>query len=298
MNKGQETAAGDGVRKGALPTRMLGATGERVSILAFGAGSRFLKYAEEDKAVEALTRALDLGINYIDTADNYGPDHLSERRVGITIRGRRERLFLATKLTNRDGRDSQRIVEESLKALQVDHVDLLQIHSLTDAADLAAIEAKGGVLEQVRKMRDQKMTRFIAITSHADPSVLKTALERHDFDCTLMALNAARLAMKSTAEGAAPDPSITTSFEAEALPVAIRKRMGILAMKALAQGDLVGRAPLAKLLYYALSLPVASLVVGMPCLEHIEENLRLASTFHQLPDSEMAQLTDNLAATR
>jgi len=119
------TVSDTGARKTALPTRALGNTGERVSILAFGAGSRFLKYADQDQAVEALTRAFDGGVTYIDTADNYGPDHLSEQRVGIAIRGRRDRLFLATKLTSRDGRESQRIVEESLRALQVDQVDLL-----------------------------------------------------------------------------------------------------------------------------------------------------------------------------
>jgi uncharacterized protein len=289
------TVSGAGARKTTLPTRVLGKTGERVSILAFGAGSRFLKYADEDQCVAALIRALDMGITYIDTADNYGQDHLSEQRVGMAIRGRREQLFLASKLTNRDGRESQRIVEESLRALQVDQVDLLQIHSLTDASDLAAIESKDGVLDQIRKVRDQKLTRFIGITSHADPVVLKTALERHDFDCTLMALNAARLAMKSTPDGAAPDLSFQTSFESEALPVAIRKGMGVLAMKAFAQDALIGRAPLEKLLYYALSLPVASLVVSMPKLEHIDEDLRLAQAFEQLPAPEMAELSERLS---
>jgi len=151
------------------------------------------------------------------------------------------------------------------------------------------------VLEQIHKLRDRKLTRFVGITSHADPVVLKTALERHDFDCTLMPLNAARIAMKSTPDGAAPDLSFQATFESEALPVAIRKGMGVLAMKAFAQDALIGRAPLEKLLYYALSLPVASLLVGMPKLEHIDEDLRLAQAFEQLPASEMAGLAERLS---
>src|SRR3954454_19502716 len=83
-----------------IPTRVLGKTGARVSILAFGAGSRFLLYKEEDKELEALNRALGLGITYIDTSDDYGKDHLSEQRVGKAIRGRRDSIFLATKLSN------------------------------------------------------------------------------------------------------------------------------------------------------------------------------------------------------
>ena len=287
-------AAGTGTN--GLPARALGKTGAHVSILAFGSGSRFLKYEEEDKALEAATKALDLGINYIDTSDDYGRGHLSEQRIGKAIRGRRDKIFLATKLSNRDGAQAQRIVEESLKALQVDRVDLLHIHSLTTEDDLARIEAKGGVLEQVLKMRDQKMTRFIGITCHSDPAVLKTALERHDFDCTQMALNAGSVAMTSGgSRGMIPNPAMKTSFETTALPVAVRKKMGVLAIKIYAQDALIGQASLDKLLYYTLSLPVTAAVLGMPKLEHIEDNVRMAKAFRPLHTSEMKQLSTKLS---
>jgi predicted aldo/keto reductase-like oxidoreductase len=280
-----------------LPTRVLGKTGARVSILAFGAGSRFLQYKEEDQALEALEKALKLGITYIDTADEYGKDRLSEKRVGMAIRGRRADIFLATKLSSRDGSQSQRIVEESLKALQVDRVDLLHIHALTTPEDLAQIEAKGGVLEQILKFRDQKMTRFIGITSHADPAVMKTALERHDFDCAQMALNAGQVAMVNGGGklGMVPNPEIKTSFETMALPVAIRKKMGVLAIKTYAQEHLLGQAPPEKLLYYTLSLPVTAAVVGMPKLEHIEDNVRMAKAFKPMPASEMKTMAAALS---
>ena len=281
--------------KTVLPTRVLGKTGARVSILAMGAGSRFLSYTDEDKALEAVQKALDLGITYIDSADDYGRGHLSEQRIGKVIKGRRNGIFLATKLSNRDGRESQRIVEESLKALQVDSVDLLHIHSLTSEEVLAGIESKGGVLEQVLKLRDQKMTRFIGITCHADPVALKAALERHDFDCTQMALNAGTVAMMNGNRGMVPNPAMKSSFETLALPVAIRKKMGIVGMKVFAQDALAGQATPEKLLYYTLSLPVAAAVVGMPKLEHIDENVRLAKAFKPLTTSEMKQMSGALS---
>jgi uncharacterized protein len=283
---------------GTLPARTLGKTGARVSILAMGAGSRFLMYKDEDEALEAAKQALDAGITYIDSSDDYGQNHLSERRIGKVLKGRRQGIFLATKLSNRNGAESRRVVEESLRALQVDQVDLIHIHSLTTEDDLASIEAKGGVLEQLIKMRDEKLMRFIGITSHTDPAVLRTALARHDFDCTQMALNGARTGMKSGKGGMVPNPDITTSFETTALPVATKKNMGVIAMKVFAQDALLQHAQPEKLLRYSLSLPVATAVVGMPKLEHITANVQLAKNFQPLSRSEMKQISGGLAATK
>lgn len=279
-----------------LPTRVLGKTGERVSILAFGGGSRYLMYKAEDQALAAITRALDLGITYIDSADDYGSGHLSEQRIGKAIKGRRNGIFLVSKVTPRSGDEAKRAMELSLKALDVDHLDLLHIHQLADEDDLAQVEAKGNVLDQLLKFRDQKMTRFIGITSHANPATLKTALERHDFDCTQMALNAGQVAMMNGTGGMVPNKAIKLSFETTALPVAVGKKMGVLGMKVFAQEALVGQATPQKLLYYTLSLPVTAAVVGMPKLEHIEENVRLAKTFQPLPAAEMQELSGRLSA--
>jgi hypothetical protein len=279
-----------------LPTRVLGKTGERVSILAFGGGSRYyLAYKEEDQALAAIHRALDLGITYLDSADDYG-GHLSEQRIGKAIKGRRNGIFLVSKVTPRSGDEAQRAMERSLKALDVDHLDLLHIHQLAGDDDLAQVEAKGNVLDQVLKFRDQKMTRFIGITSHANPATLKTALERHDFDCTQMALNAGQVAMMDGAGGMVPDRAMKLSFETTALPVAVRKKMGVLGMKVFAQEALVGQATPRELLYYTLSLPVTAAVVGMPKLELLEENVRLARAFQPLPAAEMKELSGRLSA--
>ena len=281
-------------KKMALPVRTLGRTGARVSILAMGGGSRFLSYSDEDKALEALNLALDSGITYMDTAYAYGKG-LSETRVGKVMKTRRKDVFLATKVPERNGDKARAIVEGSLERLQTDQVDLVHIHMLTTEEDLAAIEAKDGVLNTLLKMRDEKLTRFIGITCHTDPYVLKTALERHDFDCTQMALNAALVGMKTGTDGMVINEQSRPSFQTVALPVAVKKNMGIIAMKVFAADGLAGQAPPEKLLYYSLSLPVSLAVVGMPKLNLIEENTRMARGFKRMSKPEMDELSGALS---
>lgn len=288
----QAALAQDRDSRTGMPMRTLGKTGVRVSILAFGSGSRWLAYGTEEKAHAALIKALDLGITYVDTAYAYGNGQ-SETWVGKLMPQRRKQIFLATKVSARKGDEAMRIIEGSLKRLQTDQLDLLHIHSLTTPEDLAAIEAKDGVLNVIRKLRDQKVTRFIGITSHTDPMVLKTALERHDFDVTQMALNAAR-AGNAKGYGMVGE-NYPHSFEKDALPAAVQKNMGVIAMKVFAQEKLNGKAPVEKLIGYSLSLPVTAAVVGMPDLAHIEQNIQVAKSFRPLPPDEMRQLSGRIA---
>ena len=152
----------------------------KVSILALGCGNRFyMAYGNPDRAIEAVRLALDSGINYMDTAQAYG-DGLSETWVGLATKDRRKDLVLASKTPARTADDLMRRLEQSLKRLQTDHLDVLHIHSLNFEDDLKKIESKGGALEALYKIRDQKAVRFIGITSHVDPATLATALDRHD----------------------------------------------------------------------------------------------------------------------
>lgn len=286
--------ATDTAKGGPLPKRTLGRTGAKVTILAFGTGSRFLTY-DEDKAIEALNHALDLGIGYVDTAYAYGKG-VSETRVGKVMATRRKQVFLATKVPERNGDKAMTIIEGSLKRLQTDQLDLIHIHQLMGEDDLANIEAKDGVLNTLLKLRDQKVTKAIGITCHHDPNVLKTALERHDFDCTQMSLNAALVGMKPGGSTMVINPDMKPSFQTVALPVALKKKMGVIAMKVFAADGLQGQAQPEKLLYYSLSLPVAAAVVGMPTLHHIEENTRMARAFQALPSDEMRSMEDSLSS--
>jgi uncharacterized protein len=280
-----------------LPVRPLGKTGLEVSILGFGSGSRFLMYQQEDQALEALGRALDLGITYIDTAHSYG-DGKSEERIGKLMGERRGQVILATKLSARKADDARRQIERSLKRLQTDRLDVLHIHALSGPEDLAAIEAPDGILKAIYEARDQKVTRAIGITCHAAPAALKTALERHDFDCTQMALNAARARMAEGKGGMKATLMPEGGFEELALPVAVRKGMGVIAMKVFGQDQIVGAAPIDKLLAYALSLPVSLASLGMPKPEFIEGNIQLARNFTPMPEAERKRLTESIAAGR
>jgi predicted aldo/keto reductase-like oxidoreductase len=289
-------AAADGPGNTPLPTRVFGKTGQRVSILAMGGGSRFLMYKEEDTAIAAIHRALELGITYFDTAYSYG-NGVSETRVGKGLAGNRQKVWLTTKIQERDGSRARAILEGSLKRLQTDHVDLCHIHSLGDDDDLARIEARNGVLEMLLRAKSEGLIRNVGITSHTYPAVLRTALERHPFDCTQMALNAALAGMMNGQAGMVVNPALSTSFESVALPVAVRKNLGIIAMKVFAQEFLNDKAPKEDLIRYSLSLPVSLCVIGMPKIEMIAENVNIVKAFRPMPEPEMKKLSTSLALT-
>lgn len=276
-----------------MPVRTLGRTGVRVSILGFGCGSRFMAYKEEGKAVAAIHRALELGVTYFDTAASYGKG-LSEEWVGKALAGRRD-VFVATKVGERKADEAMRTIEAGLKKLRR-NPDLIHIHSLAGEDDLAAIEAPNGVLRLLYRLREEKVCRFIGITCHTQPSALKTMLERHDLDCVQMALNAAMAGLgEGQGRGDSPPTRRGATFEELALPVAVRKQMGVTAMKVFAQDKLSGAAAPEMLVRYAMSLPVACAVIGMPQLEHLEANARIAQTFQPLGLEQMEELRRKLA---
>ena len=260
-----------------LPHRTLGRTGAKVSILAFGGGSRFLMYGDEEKGAEALNHALDLGITYVDTAYEYG-NGKSETWVGKVMATRRKEVWLATKIPDRKRDDFLKRLEGSLKRLQTDHVDLLHIHDLRHADDLARIEAPDGALQGLLQAKEQKMARAIGMSCHTDGAVLAQAIERHPLDCVQMALNATG----------------TGEFEKTALAAANRKGLGVIAMKVFGQEFLIGTAggkmDVDTLLQFAMSLPVTAAVAGMPQIEMLEHNVELARHFKPYSAAKMDQL--------
>jgi predicted aldo/keto reductase-like oxidoreductase len=268
-----------------IPKRTLGRTGVKVSILAFGCGSRFLMYKDEDSASAILNRAIDSGITYLDTAYSYG-DGQSETRVGKIMATRRKEVWLATKIPDRTRDEFLRRLEGSLKRLQTDHVDLVHIHGLGQADDLAKIEAPNGALKGLMEAREQKMARFAGMTSHTNGEVMAEAIKRHDLDCVQMALNASR----------------NGRFEELALPAANAKNLGVIAMKVTGQeflvGEGAGKADMASLLRYSMSLPVTAAVVGMPRPEMLAHNVETARAFSPLTDPEKERLREQLKPAR
>jgi len=195
-----------------------------------------------------------------------------------------------TNSSDRSYDGTMRIFERSLKNLGVSQVDLLHIHGLGDERDLAAIEAPNGQLKAVHHAKEQKMTRFIGVTCHQNPQVLKTALSRHDFDSTQMALNIAQMGMAKPSDKPGQGMTGASGFEAVAMPVAVRKKMGLTAMKVFAQEKLLGKASPDMLLRYAMTLPVAATTVGMPELAFIDFNIAVAKKFKPLSRKEMKSL--------
>jgi aryl-alcohol dehydrogenase-like predicted oxidoreductase len=245
-------------------------------------------YEKDEDAIAVLNEAIDSGINYLDTAMGYG-DGTSHKRYGEVMKTRRNEVFLATKTHHRKYDKTMQELEKSLKDLQTDHLDLLHIHSLKEMDDLEGIEKPDGVLKAMYKIRDEGMARFIGVTSHTDAETMRTAIERHDFDCLQIALNPCTNSYSwGTASG----------FEDIVLPFAKEKNMGILAMKIAGQEHIVGsekgKASIRDLLYYDMSLPVATCVLGMPTVEMMRENIQLARDFKPLSDTEMESLREQV----
>jgi uncharacterized protein len=290
-----------GATANSLAKRRLGQTDEMVSCIGFGSGTRFCSIPNEDDAQALLEKAFNFGINYFDTAGSYTRrplERLSEKRLGEFARNRRKEIFLATKIDPRDRDGALRSVETSLKFLQTDYLDLIQIHSLSHLDDLDRIGRPDGVLVAIQELKSQKVARFIGITGHNDGAAMAEALRRHDFDTVLMALNAAQSANPIAQRKMEPIPA----FERSALPIALQKNMGILSMKVMGQGMLVGagigRASPFELLQFNLSQPVASVIIGCEQLAPLEQNVQAALNFSPISESAKQKLQEKVAPAR
>src|SRR5208282_5931392 len=157
----------------AMPTRNLGKTGYKVGIFSLGGQASLEKASNFDVAVPIVERALDLGVNYIDTSSIYGgPDRWSEQYVGKVMAHRRNEAFLATKTKERTREGSMRMIEKSLQLLNTDHVDLWQLHDVGTMTDVNQIFAKGGAMEALLEMQQQKVVRYLGVTGHYRPDAL------------------------------------------------------------------------------------------------------------------------------
>lgn len=287
----------------AMPTRNLGRTGYKTGIFSLGGQAALERGNNEDVAVPLVERALDLGVNYLDTSSIYGgPERWSERYVGQVMKRRRAEAFLASKTKERTRDASLHMLEESLKLLQTDHLDLWQLHDVGTMGEVNLIFGKGGAMEALTEAREQEMVRFLGLTGHFRPEPLMEAMRRFPFDCILMALSAA-------------DPH-HFSFQEQLLPMAVEHQMGIIAMKIPGRGRLLsswtpppleeqkhswegmvianspGTLQMREALYYTLSHPVSTVIIGCDSIAQLEENVKLAREFTPLSQKQMAALQD------
>jgi len=274
----------------ALPARPLGRTGHMPGLFSLGGQASIEQPDKHDVSIAIINRAIDLGVNYIDTAAAYGRprdpakqrwelDGISQTFVGEVMATRRKEVFLASKVDDRTKDGAQRQLEQSLRLLHTDHLDLWQIHNVQNDAQLDQIFGKDGVLEAMIAARDQKMVRFLGITGHFDPAVLAKGIERFDFDTILMALNAA--------------DKHNLPFQQELLPLANRKKMGVIGMKIPARGRLFKDGAVSTMkdaMGYVLTLPVSTVIIGCNTVEQLEENVAIAKAFTPLSAAEMARV--------
>jgi predicted aldo/keto reductase-like oxidoreductase len=283
----------------AMPTRNLGKTGYRVGIFSLGGQATIEQPDKEQEAVAIVERALDLGVNYIDTAAQYGGSaRWSQKYIGQVMKRRRKEVYLASKSHDRTRDGSLKLLEESLKLLNTDHLDAWQMHHMTTMDDVERAFAKGGAIEAFTQAREQKMVRFLGVTGHTDPDILIECLRRFPFDQILMAVNAA-------------DPH-HLSFQEKLLPMAVEKQMGIIGMKIPSRGRLLSNWPavgpyaggkkqagplgIRDALYYVLSLPVSTVILGCDTIAQLEENVKLAREFTPISEAQMSALADKTAS--
>jgi aryl-alcohol dehydrogenase-like predicted oxidoreductase len=261
---------------GPLPRRPLGRTGREVTLFGLGGEGVLRTHGHTAEAVRVIHRALDQGVNYFDTAPAYAS---SRDYYGAALGERRREIFLASKTHDRTRDGSLWLLEDSLRRLRTDTLDLWQLHDLRTAEDLDEIFSTGGALEALLEARKAGVVRHLGITGHHDPEILLEAMARFDFDTVLVAINAADIHH--------------LSFIRTVLPEAVRRGMGVIGMKVCAAGKLIGPGGLTmdEALGYVLSLPgVSTAIVGCRFPAEVDDNARVARQFVALSEEQMQQL--------
>jgi uncharacterized protein len=264
------------VKPGDIPKRVFGKTGERLTIIG-QAGGRFPLCTFDDAKAITL-RAYELGINYFDTARIYWNGR-SEEVYGAVLPPFRKNIFLTTKSPQRTRQGAEKDLEESLRTLRTDHVDLWQMHQVGSMEEVEQIFAPGGAIEAFEAAKKAGKCRFIGFTGHHDPRVHQAMLSKYDrYDTILMPLNPA-------------DPGYL-SFEKMVLPIAVQRGMGIQAMKSTANAKLLQSLHLRDCLSYVLSLPVHCLALGCTTVGQIEDDVRIAQQFKPLTAMQLAEIRE------
>jgi uncharacterized protein len=265
-----------------MPKRALGNTGFDVSLFSLGGQATLEQAGRHDDAVKIINRALDLGVNYIDTANQYG-NGVSEEYIGAVMKERRDEVFLATKSHDHTYDGTMRLFEQSLRRLQTGFIDLYQHHYVSDIGKMEQIRKKNGSRRAFEQLKEQGVIGHIGITSHS-AKILADAIEEYPYDCVLITLNPARAIMDDTDQ-------LDRFFR-----LAGEKNTAVIAMKVFGGGGLMSRGFTARqLLSYVWSYPVATAIVGISILPHLEENIRIARSFEQLSEEEMAEIRNATA---
>jgi len=287
-------------KKGILPKRILGKTGVEVSVLVLGGVAGMgMKPTNEFNPADLANAAIDEGITYLDTAPGYSNGQ-SELNYGVVMAKRRNDVFLASKTLSRTYDGTMREVEESLKRLQTDHYDLFQVHSVLEKEDVTLWSKPDGMMKAFYKLRDEKVTRFIGVTGHESADAMNRAIDMYDFDTILTTFN--------------PVPR-RLPFRESVLQNAIKKNMGIIAMKVMGGGggalakvnpakningnwywdETVHQAEVSDLIRYVLGLPVSCANIGMKSIKELEVNVTAVRDMKPFTKDELVKLETFMA---
>jgi predicted aldo/keto reductase-like oxidoreductase len=271
---------------GEMPRRPLGRTGVEVSALALG-GYHLGLVKSEREAVRIVHEAIDAGLTFMDNAWEYN-EGVSEQRMGKALEGRRQQVFLMTKVCThgRDRQTAMRQLEQSLRRLKTDYLDLWQVHEVIYDNDPELHFMEGGVIEALEEARREGKVRFTGFTGHKDPAIhLKMLAHDYPFDTCQLPLNCFDATFRS--------------FEQQVLPELNRRGIAPLGMKSMGgMGDAVKKRAVTptEALRYAMSLPVAATVSGIDSLKVLRQNLRIACGFTPMTSGEMQALRTRCAA--
>jgi predicted aldo/keto reductase-like oxidoreductase len=262
-----------------LPTVKLGNTGAKVPVMGFGCGSRWMTIKEDNKALEILEYALNQGLYYWDTASTYGNDQISsEERIGKILKNHRSGVFLVSKTGDRGAEEAKKSIEQSLKRLGTDRIDLMHVHSINSVEDAEQLGEKGKVLEVLHQYKSEGIIKHIGFTGHATAEGMKRAAELYDFEVMMMALN------HQSQEG-------TEKFEELPAPYAMKKGMGVVAMKVIRPRETVNGLAASDLVKYALTLKEFHMInIGIDSMEVVKSNLEIIRNFEALEPQKMDEL--------
>jgi aryl-alcohol dehydrogenase-like predicted oxidoreductase len=263
-----------------LPSRLLGDTGERVSIFGLGGEGILRTFGHESQARAVIDAALEAGVTYFDCARAYAG---SEQYYGAALGPRRERIFLCSKAHERSYDGALRMLEQTLDNMRTDHLDLWQVHDVRTWDDIEAMDGEHGTYAAFERAKREGKTRFIGVTGHYDTDVLLEAVRRFRFDTVLLPVN--------------PCEAAVDSFTAVVIPEAVARGMGVIAMKVFGRGLLLEESepPLVQeLVNYALSQPVSLAIIGCDDVAQLHSNSAAARTFAPMPAARQRELEQRL----
>ena len=274
--------------KSDVPYRTLGRTGEKVSAIGLG-GYHIGTQRDEQESIRIIRTALDNGVNFLDNCWDYNGGQ-SEIRMGKALRdGYRQRAFLMTKIDGRSKQAASEQLDESLRRLQTEHIDLLQIHEIIRPEDPDRVFAPGGTMDALTNAKKAGKIRYIGFTGHKSPDIhLKmlhaAAAHEFHFDSVQMPLNVM--------------DAHYNSFEKKVLPVLAQGQIGVLGMKPMGSGIILGSKTVepVECLHYAMSLPTSVVITGCDSLAILEQALKAARSFRPLEQREVAALLAKTAA--